>query len=75
MKFLCDMHEAQEARGRYFVHELTSEVILRMKRVTKIMAMPGKRTMVTDLRMFGLGACDERGPGFVKASVLIVTNA
>ena len=24
--FPCELHEAQVARGRYFVHELTSEV-------------------------------------------------
>ena len=26
MEFLCELYEAQAARGRYFVHELTSEV-------------------------------------------------
>ena len=46
-----------------------------MKCVTKFMAMPGTRTTVADLSMFGLAACDEGGPGFVKASVRTVTNA
>ena len=40
---------AQVARGRYFVHELTLEVNLRVQRVAKIMAMPGTRTIVADL--------------------------
>ena len=31
MDFLCELYEAQVARGRYFVHELTSEVNSRMK--------------------------------------------
>ena len=39
--FVCELYEAQAACGRYFVHELTSEVNSRMKCVTKIMAMPG----------------------------------
>ena len=26
MEVLCELYEAQAARGRYFVHELTSEV-------------------------------------------------
>ena len=43
--------------------------------MTKIMAMPGTRTTVADLCMFGLAACDEGGPGFVKASVRTVTTA
>ena len=40
-----------------------------------IMAIPGARTIVADLCMFGLAACDEGGPGFVNASVRTVTNA
>ena len=44
-----------------FVHEETTEEKSRMKCITRIMAMPGTRTIVTDLCMFGLGACDE-GP-------------
>ena len=36
--------------------------------------LPGTRTNVADLYMFGLAAC-ERGPGFVNASVRTVTNA
>ena len=39
IKFLCELYEAQVARGRYFVHELTSEVNSRMKCVAKVMAM------------------------------------
>ena len=66
IEFLCELYEAQVARGRYFVHELTSEVNSRMKCVAKIIAMPGTRTAVADLCMFGLAACDERGPGFVN---------
>ena len=75
IEFLCELYEAQVARGRYFVHELTSEVNSRLKCVAKIMAMPGTRTTVADLCMFGLAACDERGPGFVNVSVRTVTNA
>ena len=47
--FLCELHEAQVARGRYFMHELASEVNSRMKCVAKIMAVPGTRTPVADL--------------------------
>ena len=54
IEFQCELIEAQVARGRYFVHELTSEVNSRMKCVSKIMAMPGTRTAVADLCMFGL---------------------
>ena len=39
------------------------------------MAMPGTRTTVADLCMFGLAACDEGGPGFVNASVRTITHA
>ena len=49
--------EAHAACGHYFVHELTSEVDSRMLCVTKIMAMPGTRTTVADLCMFGLASC------------------
>ena len=75
MEFLCELYEAQVARDRYFVHELTSEVNSRIQCVAKIMAMPGTRTTVADLCMFGLAACVGGGPGFVKASVRTVTNA
>ena len=75
MEFLCELYEAQAARARYIVHELTSEVNSRMKCVAKIMAMPGTRTAVADLCMFGLVACDDGGPGFVNASVRTITNA
>ena len=40
-----------------------------MKCMAKVVAMPGTRTAVADLCMFGLAACDERGPGFVNVSV------
>ena len=46
-----------------------------MKCVAKIMAMPGTRTSLADLCMFGLAACDERGPRFVNVSVRTITNA
>ena len=46
-----------------------------MKCTVKIMAMPGTRAAVADLRMFGLAACDDGGPGFVNASVRTITNA
>ena len=46
MEFLFELYEAQTAFGRYFVHELTSEV---NSTVTKIMAMLGTRTTVADL--------------------------
>ena len=75
MEFLWELYEAQAARGRHFVHELTSEVNSRMQCMAKIMAMPGTRKTVADLRMFGLAACDEGGPGFVNTSVRTVTNA
>ena len=39
------------------------------------MGMPGARTAVADLCMFGLAACDEGGPGFANASVRTITNA
>ena len=74
MEFLCELYEA-EACGRYFVHELTSEVNSRMKCVTRIMAMPGTRTAVADLCMLEVAACDAGGPGFVNARVRTVTNA
>ena len=40
IEFLCELFEAQVARGRYFVHELTSEVNSGMRCVAKVMAMP-----------------------------------
>ena len=43
--------------------------------MTRVTAMPGTTTLVADLCTFGLAACDERGPGFVNASVRTVTNA
>ena len=67
MELLCELYEAQVARGLFFVHELTSEVNSKMTCVTKIMAMPGSRTVGADLCMFGLAACDEGAPGFVNA--------
>ena len=63
-----ELYEAETACCRYFVHELTPDVNSRMKCVTKIMAMPGTRTIGADLFMFVLAACDEGGPGFVNAS-------
>ena len=53
MEFLCKLYEAQAARGRYFVHELTSEVNSRLQCVAKIMAIPRTQTAVADLWMFG----------------------
>ena len=53
VEFLCELYESQVARGRHFVHQLTSEVNSRMQCVAKIMAMPGTRKTVADLRMFG----------------------
>ena len=74
--FLCEFYEAQAACGPYFVHEQTSEVNSRMRCMTRIVAMQGRRrTLVVDLLTFGLAACDEGGPGFVNASVRTVTNA
>ena len=67
--------ELYEARGRYFVHELTSEVNSRVRCMAKVMATPGIRTAVADLRMFRLAACDEGGSGFVNVSVRTITNA
>ena len=75
LEFFCELFEAQVARGRYFVHELTSEVNSRMWCVMKIMAMLGTRTAVADLCMFGLAACDMEGPGFVNVSVRTIINA
>ena len=39
------------------------------------MAMPGIRTAVAEMCMFGLAACDEGRPRFVNASVRTITNA
>ena len=75
VEFLSELYQAEAARGRYFVHDLTSEVNPRMKCVMKIMAMPGARTTEGDLCMLGLAGWDEGGPGFVNASVRTVTNA
>ena len=58
-EFLCELYEEQAACGRHFAHELTSEANSRMRCVAKIMPMPGTRTAVADLCMFGLAACDE----------------
>ena len=44
MEFLCELCEAQVARSRYLVHDLTSEVNSRMQYVAKTMGMPGTRT-------------------------------
>ena len=52
LEFLCQLYEAQEARGRYFVHELTSEVNSRKRCMAKVMAMPVTRTAVADLCIF-----------------------
>ena len=54
LEFLRELYDAQVSRGRYFVHELTSEMNSRMVCVMKIMAMLGTRTAVADLCMFGL---------------------
>ena len=70
IQFLCELYEEQVVRGRVFVHELMSGVNSEMK----CMAMPGTRTAVADLCMFGLAACDEEGPGFVNASVRTITH-
>ena len=75
IEFLFELYEAQAARGRYFVHELTSKANSRMKCVAKIMAMPGTRAAVADLCMLGLAACDDGGAGFVNVSVRTITNA
>ena len=75
MEFLCELYEAQVARGRYFVHDLKSEVNSRMRCMAKVMAAPGIKTAVADLCMFGLVACDKGGPGFVSVSVRTITNA
>ena len=75
VEFVCELYEAQVARSRYFVHELTSEVNSRMKCMTKIMAMPLARTTVADLCKLGSAARDEGGPGFVQATLRTVTNA
>ena len=66
MTFPCELYEAQAARGRYFVHEQTSEVNSRIRCVTRILAMPGTRTLVADLCIFGLAVCVEGGPGFCQ---------
>ena len=75
VEFLCELHQAPVARGRHFVHELTSEANTRMKCVMKIMVMPGARTMAADLCMFGLAGCGDGGVVFVNACVRAVTNA
>ena len=73
IEFLCELCEAQAAKGRCLVHELTSEASSRMKCVVK--AMPRTRAAIADLCMFGLAACDDGGPGFVNESVRTITNA
>ena len=55
--FLCELYEAQVARGRYFVHDLTSEVNSRVRCIAKVMAMPGIRTAVADLCILWFAAC------------------
>ena len=67
-EFLCKLCEAQVARGRYFVQELTSEAGSRVRCVAQIMAM-----LVDENR--GLAACDEGDPGFVSACVRTIPNA
>ena len=69
MEFLCAQYEAHVERGRHFVHELSSQVNSRIQCVAKIMAMPGTKTTVADLCMFGLAACAGEAPGFVKTRV------
>ena len=59
MEFLCELHKAQAACGRHFVHEQTSVVNSRMRCVTRIVAMPRTRTLVANLCMFGLASCDK----------------
>ena len=56
MEFLCELCEAQVVRGPYFVHELTSEVNSKMRCLAEIMALPGTRTTMADMCMFGLAA-------------------
>ena len=66
MVFLCELCEAQVAPRS--LHRARADVRCEFeneKSATKIMAMPGTRTTVTDLCMFGVAACDEGGPGFV----------
>ena len=60
MKFLCELYEAQVARSRYFVHELTSEVKLENEMRDEDHRHAGTRTTVADLCMFGLAACVTR---------------
>ena len=74
MEFLCELYDAQVARGRCFVHELTPEVNSRMQCVAKILAMPGTRSTVADLCTFGLAARNRREPGFVNASARTPTR-
>ena len=74
MEFLCELHEAQAACGRYFVHELISQVKSRMRCVANFMPMLGTRTTVAHLCMFGLAACDEGGQVFFNASVRRITD-
>ena len=63
VEFLCELYEAQVARGRYFVHELTSEVNSRMRCMAKVVAMPGIRMAVTDVCTFGLGRATREDEG------------
>ena len=74
MEFLCELFEAQVARGHYFVHELMSAANSRLECVPKIMAMSGTIPTMADLCMFGLASRAEGGPGFASASVRTVTN-
>ena len=66
IEFLCKLYGAQVSRGRYFVHELTSEVNSRMKCVTKIMAMPGNKNGRGRSVHVCAGRVRRGGPGFVN---------
>ena len=60
--YLCEVCEADTWRsGRYFVHELTSEVNSRMKCVDEDHGHARDREQMWQTRrMFGLAACDGR---------------
>ena len=63
VEFLCELHGAQVACGRYLVHEQTVQRKFEIDLRDAVMATPGTRTLVADLCMLGFAACDVGGPG------------
>ena len=71
---LCELYGAQAACGPHFVYEQTSNVFENEVRDADRPCQEQEHKWQTCACM-GLAACDERGPGFVNASLRNVTNA